>query len=120
MENTTPVTAKSLLVSFSAKDSQSSEELKYALNYLADISKSEEGIIRYEVFRSDNNHLDYFVLQTWNGENALEKHLNQNHVLEFASHCKLLLAKPFNIVPLSMPFKADWLKPMLTQSISLN
>lgn len=120
MAKSTPATAKSLLINFSAKDSQSSEELKNALNYLADISKNEEGIIRYEVFRSDNNHLDYYVLQTWTGERALERHLNQDHVLEFAAHAKLLLARPFSIVPLSMPFKADWLKPMLTQGISLN
>ena len=120
MENSTLTTAKTLLVYFSAKDSQSAEELKYALNYLADISKNEEGFIRYEVFMSDNNRLDYYVLQTWTGERSLERHLNQNHVLEFAAQCKLMLARPFSIVPLSMPFKAEWLKPLLTSSIGLN
>lgn len=120
MENSTLTTAKTLLVNFTAKNSQSSTELQYALNYLADISRNEEGFIRYEVFRSDNNHLEYYVLQTWSGERALERHLNQMHVLEFAAQCKLWLARPFTIVPLSMPFKAEWLKPLITNSISLN
>jgi len=120
MENSTLTTAKTLLVNFTAKDNQSSIELKNALNYLADISRNEKGFIRYEVFRSDNYHLDYYVLQTWSDERALEKHLNQDHVLEFAAQCKLLLARPLNIVPLSMPFKAEWLKPLISNSISLN
>lgn len=120
MENSTLITAKTLLVHFTAKDNEASIELKNALNYLADISKSEEGFIRYEVFMSDNNRLDYYVLQTWTGERSLERHLNQNHVLEFAAQCKLLLARPLSVVPLSMPFKAEWLKPLLTSSIGLN
>jgi len=120
MEKSAINTTKTLLASFSAKDEKSSIELKNALNYLADLSKNEEGIIRYEVFRSDNNQLEYFVLETWSGEWALEKHLTQSHVLEFVQYCKLMLAAPFTIVPLSMPFKADWIKPLLTHGIGLN
>ena len=120
MENSAITTAKTLLVSFTAKDSEASSELKNALNYLADMSKHEEGILRYEVFRSDNNPLDYYVLETWSGEWALEKHLTQTHVLDFVQHCKLLLAAPFTIVPLAIPFTPEWLKPLITNSISLN
>lgn len=120
MENLTVNTTKTLFVSFTAKDRESSLKLKNALNYLADLSKNEEGIIRYEVFRSDVNELDYYVLETWSGERTLEKHLNQFHVRDFATQCQLLLAKPFTIVPLAMPFKSEWLKPLITNSISLN
>lgn len=120
MENSAITTAKTLLVSFTAKDSEASSELKNALNYLADMSKHEDGILRYEVFRSENNPLDYYVLETWSGDLALEKHLTQIHVLDFVQHCKHLLAVPFTIVPLAIPFKPDWLKPLLTDSISLN
>ena len=120
MDKLTINTAKTLFVSFTAKDLESSLKLKNALNYLADLSRNEEGIIRYEVFRSDNNPLDYYVLETWSTERTLENHLNQFHVMDFATQCMLLLAKPFTIVPLAIPFKSEWLKPLITNSISLN
>jgi quinol monooxygenase YgiN len=120
MENSTITNAKTLLVSFTAKDRESSQELKNALNYLADMSRHEKGILRYEVFRSDNNELEYYVLETWSSERALENHLSQPYVHDFAYQCKLLLQKPFSIVPLGIPFTSEWLKPMVTNSISLN
>ena len=120
MKNLMVNTAKTLFVTFTAKDMKSSLTLKNALNYVADLSKNEEGIIRYEVFMSDNNPLDYYVLETWSSERTLENHLNQFHVRNFVTECQLLLASPFSIVPLAIPFKPEWLKPLITNSISLN
>lgn len=120
MEKLTVNAAKTLLASFTAKDRESAIKLKNALNYLADLSKDEEGIIRYEVFRSDNNELDYYVLETWNSERTLENHLGQWHVMNFSAECRHLLSKPYTIVPLAIPFKSEWLNPLITNSISLN
>jgi len=120
MEQSSINAIKTLLVSFIAKDRESSVKLKNALNYLADISKNEQGVLRYEVFRSDNNELEYYVLETWSGERTLEKHLLQPHVTDFANQCKLWLQKPFSITPLAIPFKSEWLKSLVTNSISLN
>ena len=120
MQKLTVNTAKTLLESFTAKDRESAIKLKNALNYLADRSKDEEGIIRYEVFRSDNNELEYYIVETWNSERTLENHLSQWHVIDFAAECKHLLAKPYTIVPLGIPFKSEWSKPLITNSISLN
>jgi quinol monooxygenase YgiN len=115
-----PATAKTVFASFKAKDAKASLQLKEALNKLLGHSRAEEGTIWYEVFQSPVSRLEFYVLEIWNGETALQQHLDQPHLKEFTALCDMLLEKPFSTIALTTPLQAEWLKKAFTNVVSLN
>lgn len=112
--------AKTLFASYKAVDRTASEKLKKALNHLFDLSKQEAGMIQYEVFQSQTNELEFYVMETWSNESALQRHLNQPHLQKFVELCQTVLAEPFSAIAMKSPLATEWFRNQFAHTIGIN
>ena len=75
------------------------EELKALLKSTIKDSKEEEGCLIYEVFQTKNNTVEFIVIDSWENEEALNKHYESEHYLYFINNFKQYNAhiEPFEL-----------------------
>jgi len=86
---------KTAWVTFNAINMESAASLEKLLHELAQNSKDEQGMVRYEVFRAQDNVLSYYVRESWEDEAAMQQHLAQPHLARFSAAANKLLRAPF-------------------------
>ena len=86
---------KTAWVTFKAIDRENAQSLETLLSELAQTSKHEHGMVRYEVFHAEDDNLVYYVRESWEDETAMQQHLEQPHLVQFAQSVSKLLAIPF-------------------------
>ena len=64
------------------------EELKTLLKSTIKDSKVEVGCLMYEVFQTKNNPVEFIVIDSWENEEALNKHYESEHYLYFMNNFK--------------------------------
>ena len=75
------------------------EELKELLNSTIKDSKKEEGCLMYEVFQTKSNLVEFIVIDSWESEEALNKHYETAHYSHFLNNFKQYNAhiEPFEL-----------------------
>ncbi len=79
------------------------EELKALLIRTIEDSKKENGCLMYELFQTKNNPVEFIVIDSWENEEALNKHYESEHYLHFINNFKQYNAhvEPFELDKLS-------------------
>jgi quinol monooxygenase YgiN len=93
---------KTLFVTLRAKDKQAAELLLSALRNLKAVAAAESGIMNYEIFQSEENELHYYVRETWESEEALQRHLKTQQIAELVELSKTVLTEMFTALSLKM------------------
>ncbi|MFA9240125.1 MAG: putative quinol monooxygenase [Candidatus Paceibacteria bacterium] len=62
------------------------EELKALLKSTIEETKKEEGCLMYEVFQTKNNPVEFIVIDSWESEEALNKHYETSHYTHHKSN----------------------------------
>lgn len=75
------------------------EELKALLSGTIKDSKKESGCLMYEAFQTKNNPIEFIVIDSWENEEALNKHYESEHYLHFLNNFKQYNAhiEPFEL-----------------------
>ncbi len=75
------------------------KELKDLLTQTIKESKKEDGCLLYEVFQTKNNPVEFIVIDSWENEEALNKHYESEHYLYFINNFKQYNAhvEPFEL-----------------------
>lgn len=75
------------------------EELKALLKTTINDSKKENGCLMYEVFQAKNNPVEFIAIDSWENEEALNKHYESEHYLHFLNNFKQYNAhiEPFEL-----------------------
>ena len=75
------------------------EELKALLKSTIEASKKEQGCLMYEVFQTKNNPVEFIVIDSWESEEALNKHYETPHYSNFINNFKQYNAhiEPFEL-----------------------
>ena len=75
------------------------EELKALLKSTIEASKKEQGCLMYEVFQTKTNLVEFIVIDSWENEEALNKHYESEHYLYFINNFKQYNAhiEPFEL-----------------------
>ena len=75
------------------------EGLKELLNSTIKDSKKEEGCLMYEVFQTKSNPVEFIVIDSWENEEALNKHYETPHYSHFINNFKQYNAhiEPFEL-----------------------
>lgn len=75
------------------------EELKELLKSTIEESKKEEGCLMYEVFQTKSNPVEFIVIDSWESEEALNKHYETSHYSNFINNFKQYNAhiEPFEL-----------------------
>lgn len=62
-------------------------------------SKKEKGCLMYEVFQTKSNPVEFIVIDSWENEDALNKHYESEHYLHFLNNFKQYNAhiEPFEL-----------------------
>lgn len=89
---------KTAYVTMHARDAASAKNLESSLLNLKTISDTEPGKMRYEIFRAEDSPLDYFVRESWEDDQAFERHLNTSHLKQFGIDTVNWLTQPFSAV----------------------
>ncbi|GGH64502.1 quinol monooxygenase YgiN/predicted ester cyclase [Filimonas zeae] len=87
---------KTAFVTLKAKDQESADALQASLFTLQRLSVNEPGIIAYEIFRSEDEPLQFNVRESWKNAAAFEQHCNTPHLEKFVSDTKGWLTEPFS------------------------
>jgi quinol monooxygenase YgiN len=111
---------KTLFVSFEPKDAEAAVQFGEVLNALYKLSQSEEGMVRYEIFRPEDDCNEYYVMETWSCERTLQQHLRQPHLIAFAELCKILLARPHKVIAMKQDFFNSGLQKIFAGGVNLN
>ena len=79
------------------------EELKALIMSTIKDTKKENGCLMYEVFQTKNNLIEFIVIDSWENEEALNKHYESEHYLHFINNFKQYNAhvEPFELEVLS-------------------
>ena len=64
------------------------EELKALLKSTIEPSKKEQGCLMYEVFQTKTNLVEFIVIDSWENEEALNKHYESEHYSHFLNNFK--------------------------------
>jgi quinol monooxygenase YgiN/predicted ester cyclase len=91
---------KTAFVTLHAKNGDAAQSLEKSLLHLQALSWQEPGKIRYEVFQSETVPLSYFVRESWQDEDAFERHINTPHLQQFVADTGNWLTQPFDAVML--------------------
>jgi quinol monooxygenase YgiN len=89
---------KTAFVSLKAKNQSTAKELEADLLQLKKLSTNEEGIVQYEVFKSETDPLFYYVRESWSDQSTFEKHLSQPHLKQFGNDVTNWLTEPFTAI----------------------
>ena len=75
------------------------EELKELLKSTIEETKKEEGCLMYEVFQTKSNPVEFIVIDSWDSEEALNKHYETPHYSNFINKFKQYNAhiEPFEL-----------------------
>ena len=73
------------------------EETRQALVGLIDPTRAENGCIRYELMQNNSDATDFTFVEEWSGEEALDSHLQTEHIKLVVSKGEELLAAPPDI-----------------------
>uniref|UniRef100_UPI004048C228 putative quinol monooxygenase n=1 Tax=Aliarcobacter sp. TaxID=2321116 RepID=UPI004048C228 len=75
------------------------EELKELLKSTIEETKKEEGCLMYEVFQTKSNLVEFIVIDSWESEEALNKHYETAHYSNFINNFKQYNAhiEPFEL-----------------------
>ena len=75
------------------------EELKTLLSATIEDSKKEDGCLMYQVFQTKNNPVEFIAIDSWENEEALNKHYESEHYLHFLNNFKQYNAhiEPFEL-----------------------
>lgn len=75
------------------------EELKELLKSTIEETKKEEGCLMYEVFQTKSNPVEFIVIDSWESEEALNKHYETAHYSNFINNFKQYNAhiEPFEL-----------------------
>ncbi|MDX9960224.1 MAG: putative quinol monooxygenase [Aliarcobacter sp.] len=75
------------------------EELKTLLSATIKDSKKEDGCLMYQVFQTKNNPVEFIAIDSWENEEALNKHYESEHYLHFLNSFKQYNAhiEPFEL-----------------------
>lgn len=75
------------------------EELKELLKSTIEESKKEDGCLMYEVFQTKSNPVEFIVIDSWESEEALNKHYETSHYSNFINNFKQYNApiEPFEL-----------------------
>jgi quinol monooxygenase YgiN len=79
------------------------EEFKELIKSTIENSKKEKGCLMYDVFHTKNNPVEFIVIDSWEDEEALNKHYETEHYLHFINNFKQYNAhiEPFELEKLS-------------------
>ena len=73
------------------------EETRAALTGLVDPTRAETGCIRYELLQNNSHPTDFTFVEEWSGDDALDAHLQSDHIKLVVSKAEELLAAPADI-----------------------
>lgn len=73
------------------------EQARAALQTLIDPTRSEEGCIRYELMQNNADPTDFTFVEEWSDDEALDSHLQTEHIKLVVSKADELLAAPPDI-----------------------
>ena len=75
------------------------EEFKALLKSTIKGSKEEQGCLMYEAFQTKSNLVEFIVIDSWENEEALNKHYESEHYLHFINNFKQYNAhiEPFEL-----------------------
>ena len=73
------------------------EETRAALQTLIDPTCAEEGCIRYELMQNNAEPTDFAFVEEWSSNEALDLHLQTDHIKLVVSKAEELLAAPPDI-----------------------
>ena|SRR5687767_6777034 len=73
------------------------EETKQALSELIKPTRAEEGCITYELMQNDADPTDFAFVEEWSGNDALDAHLQTEHIQRVVARADELLAAPPDI-----------------------
>ena len=75
------------------------EELKALLTATIEDCKKENGCLMYQVFQTKNNPVEFIAIDSWENEEALNKHYESEHYLHFLNNFKKYNAhiEPFEL-----------------------
>mgnify|MGYP003405297004 CR=1 FL=1 len=62
------------------------EELKALLSATIKDSKKEDGCLMYQVFQTKNNPVEFIAIDSWESEEALNKHYETSHYSHFINN----------------------------------
>lgn len=91
---------KTLFVTLKAKDKQAAELILSTLNNLRTLAATEAGMLKYEIFQSEENALCYYVRESWENEEALQRHLKTQQIADLVELSKTALTEMFTVLPL--------------------
>lgn len=61
----------------------STEFMLKALNEMVDLSKKDDGCLRYELYIDAENPLKYLIFEEWASEVLWKTHMQQDHIKNF-------------------------------------
>lgn len=73
------------------------EETREALTGLIEPTRAEDGCIRYELLQNNTDPTDFTFIEEWSGDDALDLHLQTEHIKLVVSKADDLLAAPPDI-----------------------
>lgn len=73
------------------------EETREALTRLIDPTRAEAGCIQYELLQNTADPTDFTFIEEWSGDDALDLHLQTEHIKLVVSKADALLAAPPDI-----------------------
>jgi len=73
------------------------EETKDALKSLIEPTRRETGCIVYELMQNDDDPTDFTFVEEWSGNDALDQHLQTDHIQRVVASAEELFAAPPDI-----------------------
>lgn len=73
------------------------EETKALLQSLVAPTLKEDGCIQYDLHQGKPEEQVFFFYENWESREALEKHLANDHLVEFKEKAQSLLEKPMEV-----------------------
>ncbi|MBX2952798.1 MAG: antibiotic biosynthesis monooxygenase [Leadbetterella sp.] len=73
------------------------EETKALLQSLVAPTLKEDGCIQYDLHQGKTEEQVFFFYENWESREALEKHLANDHLVEFKEKAQSLLEKPMEV-----------------------
>ena len=72
-------------------------ETETLMKSLIPITLEEDGCISYEVFQETAQSNSYFFLETWESKEDLDKHLSNDHMIDFVTSGEELFSEPLEV-----------------------
>ena len=73
------------------------EETKTTLQSLIPPTQKDEGYVQYDLHQDLNNPQLFFMYETWENEEALNKHLSTPHLTNFVEKANEILEIPMEV-----------------------